>query len=266
MSDETPDNGTEPGTVRTTGGQRFLRAFDDKSRGLDRFGLVLILAIVSVIGLSLVDIDGPIPPRSKSFGGLIAVVLVGATLMMALRASGLSLRRQKLIDVLVLLVVLGYGAGVLLEVLGDRPTRPAGLSGAIVVLSIIAPVVIVLRLLRHRRVTAATMMGAISAYLLIGLAYFWVFLTVDDWQGGFFGETVGSTDFMYFSLTTLTTVGYGDLTAQTNLGHLVANSEAVVGQVYLVTFVAMIVGLRVAEWQADANERRRAAQQPPEQP
>ena len=43
-------------------------------------------------------------------------------------------------------------------------------------------------------------------------------------------------------------MGYGDLTAQTHLGRLLANAEAVVGQVYLVTFVAMIVGLRAQEW------------------
>ena len=58
---------------------------------------------------------------------------------------------------------------------------------------------------------------------------------------------------MYFSLTTITTVGYGDLTAQTHLGRLLANSEAVVGQVYLVTFVAMIVGLRAQAWRERAD-------------
>jgi voltage-gated potassium channel Kch len=74
-------------------------------------------------------------------------------------------------------------------------------------------------------------------------------MTVGGWQGMFFaGAVEPSSSYMYFSLTTITTVGYGDLTAQTHLGRLLANSEAVVGQVYLVTFVAMIVGLRAQEW------------------
>jgi hypothetical protein len=51
---------------------------------------------------------------------------------------------------------------------------------------------------------------------------------------------------MYFSLTTITTTGYGDLTAQTDVGRTLAMAEAVIGQIYLVTFVAMLVGLFIA--------------------
>jgi hypothetical protein len=51
---------------------------------------------------------------------------------------------------------------------------------------------------------------------------------------------------MYFSLTTITTTGFGDLTAASPFGRLLAMWEAVTGQVYLVTFVAMLVGLFAA--------------------
>ncbi len=46
---------------------------------------------------------------------------------------------------------------------------------------------------------------------------------------------------LYFSFTSLTTVGYGDLTARTNLGHTLSVSEALLGQIYLVTVVSLIV-------------------------
>ena len=46
---------------------------------------------------------------------------------------------------------------------------------------------------------------------------------------------------MYFSFTSLTTLGYGDFTARTNLGHTLSVSEALVGQIYLVTIVSLIV-------------------------
>ena len=46
---------------------------------------------------------------------------------------------------------------------------------------------------------------------------------------------------LYFSFTTLTTVGYGDYTAASNLGHTLAMAEALIGQIYLVTVVAVIV-------------------------
>ena len=49
-------------------------------------------------------------------------------------------------------------------------------------------------------------------------------------------------NFLYFSFVTITTVGYGDLTAGTSLGRSLAISKALLGQIYLVTLVAAIVG------------------------
>ncbi len=64
---------------------------------------------------------------------------------------------------------------------------------------------------------------------------------LDD--GGFFAEISGGTqsDFLYFSFTTMTTTGYGDLTAAKDLGRSLAITEALIGQIYLVTLVALIV-------------------------
>ena len=47
---------------------------------------------------------------------------------------------------------------------------------------------------------------------------------------------------LYFSYATLCTVGYGDYTAASDLGHTLAVSEALLGQLYLVTVVALLVG------------------------
>ena len=46
---------------------------------------------------------------------------------------------------------------------------------------------------------------------------------------------------MYFSFTTLATVGYGDFVAEANLGHTLSILEALIGQIYLVTIVSLIV-------------------------
>ena len=51
------------------------------------------------------------------------------------------------------------------------------------------------------------------------------------------------SDFVYFSLATLTTVGYGDITPQTALAGILASLEAVIGQLYLAVLVARLVGL-----------------------
>ena len=49
--------------------------------------------------------------------------------------------------------------------------------------------------------------------------------------------------FIYFSLVTITTLGYGDIVPTTNLATL----EAVIGQLYLMTTVAWLVGVRVTQ-------------------
>ena len=54
------------------------------------------------------------------------------------------------------------------------------------------------------------------------------------------GVTIG--DRVYFSFSTLTTTGYGDFTAATSLGHALAVVETLVGQLYLVTVIAILVG------------------------
>jgi len=241
--------------------------FGGESRWLDRFGAVLALSTISVIGLALVDISGSeeqVTRLARELGSLVAAVIVGATLLIAMRASGIHPRRQRVLDVVVALVIVGYAASVLADVtLGIGSEQRNGISGAIAALSVVAPVIVVLRLVRHRSITTGTLYGAIAAYLLIAVAYFFVFLTVGGWQGRFFTDAAEpSSSYMYFSLTTITTVGYGDLTAQTHLGRLLANSEAVIGQVYLVTFVAMIVGLRAQEW----RDRGGRLSPPPDSP
>jgi ion channel len=49
-------------------------------------------------------------------------------------------------------------------------------------------------------------------------------------------------DFLYFSFATLTTTGYGDLVPGSNLARSLAILEALTGQIYLVTVVAVLVG------------------------
>jgi hypothetical protein len=87
------------------------------------------------------------------------------------------------------------------------------------------------------------MFGVLCLYLLIGLMFAVAYGAIDEVSDTSF-FTNGSTqrdDYLYFSFTTLSTVGYGDLTAATNLGRSLAITEALVGQLYLVTVVAVIV-------------------------
>ena len=87
--------------------------------------------------------------------------------------------------------------------------------------------------------------GVLCVYLLLGM-FFALRVRLAGHVGGkgFFAQGVPATipNCTYYSFTTLATIGYGDLTAATNLGHTLSVSEGLLGQVYLVTVVSLIVG------------------------
>jgi hypothetical protein len=219
--------------------------FDDDSRYLDRFGLVLAFTVTSVVLLSFVDLSDVQSDRTQQAAAIVASALTAVALLLALRASGVSRRWRRIADVVVVVGLVLSG----LLLLVSNPESVARSSGSVppvfpLLLAVLAPIVVVRRLLTHRRVRLATLLGAVSVYLLIAVAFFYAFLTVEVTQAGsFFAQAEPTSDLMYFSLTTITTVGYGDLTAVSQPGRLLANSEAVIGQLYLVTFVGLLIGI-----------------------
>lgn len=230
--------------------------FDDDPRFLDRFGLVLSFTVTSVILLSLVDLSDVRSDRLQQAVALIVSTLTALALLMALRAAGVRRRWRRVMDIA---VVVGLVLSGLVLVIGNpRATVEASASLPPVfplLLSILAPVVVVRRLLTHRRVRLATLLGAASVYLLIAVAFFYAFLTVEVMQSGsFFAQAEPTSDLMYFSLSTITTVGYGDLVAVAQPGRLLANTEAVVGQMYLVTFVGLLIGLLTTQQAREGDE------------
>jgi voltage-gated potassium channel Kch len=64
---------------------------------------------------------------------------------------------------------------------------------------------------------------------------------IDD--GDFLNGVVAVGDYTYFSIVTLTTVGYGDITAASDLAKRLVAVEAFMGQIFLITLVARLVSL-----------------------
>ncbi len=94
----------------------------------------------------------------------------------------------------------------------------------------------------HRRVSLNTVAASLSAYLLLGLIFAAAYRFIQVVDPPFFSQhAANSFTFVYFSNVTLTTVGYGDYTAASNGGRAVAILEALFGQVFLVTIVALVV-------------------------
>jgi hypothetical protein len=111
------------------------------------------------------------------------------------------------------------------------------------------------RVARHRRVTHETVLGALCAYVLLGLLFAFVFLAVEELSGPFFAQPGEhpQSEFMYFSFITLTTLGLSAATPSIGLPQALTALEALAGSVFLVTMVARLVTLWVRQ---DEDERR----------
>jgi CBS domain containing-hemolysin-like protein len=108
--------------------------------------------------------------------------------------------------------------------------------------------------LKQKEVTGETISLSISIYLLIGLTWGMLYIVLYYTQphGFSFGGSPASvapdaTDvfpvLVYFSLTTISTVGFGDITPLTLQARYAAVAEAITGQFYLAILVARLVGL-----------------------
>ncbi len=117
-----------------------------------------------------------------------------------------------------------------------------GSSHLTILLIAAAPAVILYRVFRHPVINVETILGAIDAYLLIGISFAAIYMMQDDIDPHFFAQGAASgVKFLYFSFVVITTLGFGDLTPRTDIGRVLVSLEALLGQIFLVTVVAVLV-------------------------
>lgn len=113
-------------------------------------------------------------------------------------------------------------------------------------------VVIFLFIQRQTKVTGELLYSAVTVYILMGLVWYFIFQIIETIEPGSFSKAElkgGQNAFLYYSYVTLTTLGYGDITPLTSKAYAFTILEAILGQLYLVTQVAWLVGLYTSESQ-----------------
>jgi hypothetical protein len=240
-----PAGAAAPGAVPGSGRPEVSSARDaspeepstEKSpRFADSYGLVLILLIASYFVMAVAG--------DYHYGRMLSLVMLAATAWLALRASQVERRFLRWAVALIPVTTL---AAIVLSVVGSANLTLAVSAALAALLVVVAPVAIVRRLATHLIININTFYGAICVYLLIAM-FFASLFALSAVLGGhsFFVQiqpphTASTIDYLYFSFTTITTVGYGDLTAMGNVGRMLAVLEAILGQLYLITVVSLVV-------------------------
>jgi hypothetical protein len=211
------------------------RPGDGQGAGRFRYGAVLLLTLA-------VAIFALISPEGRTVRTL-ELIAAGATLFVAVLTSRAPATTRRAAGSGVVVVVVGAGIA---AAIGE--VRPAlTLAGIAVLLAVTIGVILagLVRLVVERGVVLQAVFGALAAYVLVGLAFgFLIGALATGFSGAYFasGTDAVQSARVYFSFTSLTTTGFGDLTAATRAGHALAVLEMLVGQLYLVTVIAMLVG------------------------
>jgi hypothetical protein len=208
----------------------------DPNAALAGFGVLLSLLLVDLV--VVIGLGG-----SSALTRTTQLVVAGVTLALAGFGSRLTTRASW---AAIVVAATGIVLGLFLLTAGFDDEIPAATDIAAGCLYLFGALACSYRVLRQERVTLETVLGALSVYLLLAFAFGACFSAIQTVSGDpFFAQVdgpAGISDFLYFSLTTLTTLGYGDLTSALSAGRAVSALEALVGQLFLATFVARSVG------------------------
>jgi hypothetical protein len=211
------DNATRPGAENAT----------------DEYGRIFVL-LLGILSLAMFASE-------TRWIRILVYLAVVAVFLGTLRATGVTegrMRRAMYMTVAVALVAVVAGVS---DARGVRAAASfaaaAGLAASVLLL--------VRRIFEVERIRLREVVAGLTAYTQIALVFSFLysgaaFLT----DGDFFNNGIAgdASDFAYFSVVTMTTLGFGDLSPATNIGRSLVILETLLGQIFLVVLVAFLVG------------------------
>jgi hypothetical protein len=211
-------------------------------------------------------------PKRLSLLGIICVdTLTAAVLVASVNIAGKVHRLRRVLLIIAIPVV----ALIAVSYIDRNQSGDNRVTAGVVVFSMHLLVILFLSImmvtiLRHvlegGRITIDEINGAVCVYMLMGLAGAYIFALIEFLHPGSFDLPPVEAEYgmmlrrehfpslLYYSLVTLTTLGYGDISPQTPLARTIASLQAVFGQVYLAVLVARLVGMHIAHSQHQDSE------------
>lgn len=204
----------------------------------NRYNHLLVILLLFILGYPLYD------SGERAIGLQIITLTLLAMIIVCLRAT---IRRRRTFFFCVCIVV----TALLMDVLENR-IESADLKTTLNTMTVLiysffvafTIAVLMKNMFCAREVTADMIVGGVCIYLLLGILWtlFYSIISIFD-QGAI--TLSNDRSFLYFSLTTLTTLGYGDLVPISEAARVMTNLEAIAGQMYIAVFVARLVGLHI---------------------
>lgn len=239
----------DPSGIRAPGGERWLKRAEQVS---DAFGLVLMLVVTTFILTSLIGNTG--------WGSVLIMAATAATSVVALTSSH---SPPHYVHVAIYLSATSLALALAAAITDANVWLNLGAVLQVGLLTV-AMVSVLIRVVTAAEVNARTILGAISVYMVLGLLFGFAYEAIDRIQGTpfFAGEPViHHGDYLFFSYTTLTTTGYGDLVPAGQPGEMIATFEMLIGQIFLVTLVAGLVAVWRPGMGLKERRQRRAAKE-----
>jgi ion channel len=209
------------------------RAFESERD--HRYGIVLAVAIATVVFLIIAP--------ETSWSRAVGLLLSGGMLLVVIatsRGGSWRLRESAGLTTTAATLTLAVATG-----FAWVPVWIGAATATVLVLTTLVQLVRgLIGLLSTRGVTIQAVAGALAVYLLVGIVFSFVITAMARaGHGAYFAQgTDGSeSQRVYFSFTSLTTTGYGDLTPGQRAGRAVAVLEMLTGQIYLVTVISLLV-------------------------
>jgi hypothetical protein len=203
-----------------------------RRRASHSHGVVLALVVVSFIFIATA-------PDAR-WTASVLVLLQSVTLVCAFWTSGIAAANSRMSVAFFVLAIVAAA----LNFVWSGTTLTATVAGISGLLTFVIAFVIALSVVDQDEVNAQSIIGAICIYVLLGMIFLFLYgVVAAAGSGPFFAQGTDGTRSLrlYFSYVTLATLGYGDYTPAGNLGHTLAVFEALLGQIYLVTVVAVLV-------------------------